>query len=68
MKAAASGAGGRPVRKPWIPPRFECVDAALVGSGHPYYDHDDSTTPGVGKTSDPDFMAPTWDQTNPYNS
>ena len=70
MKAVASGAGGRPVRKPWNPPRFETVDVDLmaVGHGKQYFDHDDASTPGGGVLDDPDIACSTCDQANPYNS
>ena len=70
MKATASSAGGRPVRKPWNPPRFECVEAELLGVGHgkTYFDYDDANSPG-GRDNDPDLAAhPSYDQQNPYNS
>ena len=71
MKAAASGAGGRPVRKPWIPPRFECVEADMltVGHGHDHFDHDDASNPAGGRGTDPDVpVGASFDQNNPYNS
>ena len=62
-----------PKRKPWIPPRFEGIDASLGGvkNGKSYFDNDDAQNPG-GRLDNPDVaVSPTWtvyDQTNPYNS
>ena len=70
-----SKANGKPQPKgkrlPWIPPRFDTVTADLVGYGHTYFDNDDTSTTGSGRSIDTDASdlgSGGVDQANPWNS
>lgn len=65
-KKMTTGGGGKPSKLPWIPPRFESALMSLTNAGHPYFDTDDESSPGWGRTLNKNANPhSTWDQTNP---